>query len=374
MVQSKKSGGLAGVVVGDTAICTVGKAGIGLTYRGYGIDDLANQASFEEIAFLLIYGHLPNEQELKQFVQRLVKQQALPEALKVILENIPCNAHPMDVLRTACSALGTIEPETIDNDQYQVTERLLALLPGMLLYWYHFHHNNKRIDTRTGSASIAQHLLQLLHGKPPAEIYQRAIDVSFILYAEHEYNASTFAARVTTSTGTDIFSAFTSAIGTLRGNLHGGANEAAMALIEQFSSVTEAQQGTRELLAKRELVMGFGHRVYTTSDPRSNIIKTWAARLAEAVHNTVLYPVAEAIEAVMWQEKHLFPNLDFYSAIVYHLCGIPTMMFTPLFVMSRITGWAAHIFEQRVHNRLIRPTANYTGPEALVFKPLSKRT
>lgn len=374
MVQSKKSGGLAGVVVGDTAICTVGKTGIGLTYRGYGIDDLASQASFEEVAFLLIYGHLPNEQELKQFLQGLVKQQALPEALKVILENIPGNAHHMDVLRTACSALGTVEPETIDNDQYQVTERLLALLPGILLYWYHFHHSNKRIETRTGSASIAQHFLQLLHGKPPAEIYQRAIDVSFILYAEHEYNASTFAARVTTSTGADIFSAFTSAIGTLRGNLHGGANEAAMALIEQFSSITEAQQGIRELLAKRELIMGFGHRVYTTSDPRSNIIKTWAARLAEAVHNTVLNPVAEAIEAVMWQEKHLFPNLDFYSAIVYHLCGIPTMMFTPLFVMSRITGWAAHIFEQRVHNRLIRPTANYTGPEALVFKPLSKRT
>lgn len=374
-MSAKKQGGLAGVTAGQTAIATVGKAGLGLSYRGYSINDLAEYASFEEVAYLLIYGALPSVHQLEAYKQKLKNLRALPDSLKVVLELIPAETHPMDVLRTGCSFLGTIEPEgaSAGLSAQHIADRLLGVFPSILLYWFHFHNNAKRIDTVTPTDSIAGHFLYLLTGKQPDELQQKAIDVSLILYAEHEFNASTFAARVTTATGSDFYSAICSAIGALRGDLHGGANEKAMELIERFNDPKAAEQGIQQLLKEKKLIMGFGHRVYTQSDPRSDIIKKWSRRLADAVGDLVVYPVSECIEKIMWDEKKLFPNLDFYSASVYHFCSIPTPMFTPLFVFSRTAGWAAHILEQRENNKLIRPDAEYIGPEARPFKPVEQR-
>jgi 2-methylcitrate synthase len=372
-MSSNKTGGLAGIVVGDTAISTVGKEGLDLNYRGYSIHDLAEQATFEEVAHLLIHGDLPNQSELQAYQEKLMMLRDLPAPLKLVLESIPASTHPMDVLRTGISMLGTLEPESAQYGQQDIADRLIASTPSMLLYWHHFHTHGKRIKTRTDEESIAGHFLHLLHEKKPEPEHERAMDVSLILYAEHEFNASTFAARVTTSTQSDFYSAIVSGIGTLRGPLHGGANEAAMDLIAKFKTAEEAEHGIRVLLAEKAKIMGFGHRVYKISDPRSDIIKEWSKKLAAKAKDAHLYPVSERIEKIMWDEKRLFPNLDFYSASAYHFCGIPTDMFTPIFVMSRITGWSAHIMEQRKDNRLIRPDANYNGPMPRSFIPLAQR-
>jgi 2-methylcitrate synthase len=367
------SPGLEGVVAGVTAVSTVGKKGLGLAYRGYSIHDLAEQATFEEVAYLLIHGKLPNPGELARYRKRLVLLRDLPENLKKLLEQLPARAHPMDVLRSGCSALGAMEPEIADSGSHQVADRLLAIFPSMLLYWYHFAQSGRRIPTATDEVSLAGHFLALLQGKPPAELQRRAVDVSLILYAEHEFNASTFSARVTCSTLSDFHSAVTSAIGTLAGPLHGGANEEAMKLISRFDSPDEAEQGVLGMLAAREKIMGFGHRVYKQADPRSAVIKEWSARLCEASGDMRLYQISERIEKVMRREKNLYPNLDFYSASTYHLCGIPSAMFTPLFVFARIAGWSAHIIEQRSANKLFRPVAEYVGPEPRAYPPIGKR-
>jgi 2-methylcitrate synthase len=373
MSADKKPGGLAGIVAGETAISTVGKEGMGLTYRGYSIDELAERATFEEVAYLLIYGKLPNGNELSEYRQRLISLRGLPAALKTALELLPASTNPMDVLRSGCSVLGCLEPEGPGRDQYQVADRLLAAFPSMLLYWLHFSKTGKRIETQTDDPTMAAHFLHLLQGKPADDLHVRAMDASLILYAEHEFNASTFSTRITISTLSDFYSAITSGIGTLRGPLHGGANEEAMALIQKFKTPDEAEAGLMAMLAKKELIMGFGHRVYKISDPRSGVIKDWAKKLAGVMGDQRIYPISERIEAVMWREKKLFPNLDFYSAAAYYFCGIPTPLFTPLFVISRTSGWAAHIMEQRGNNRLIRPTAEYTGPAPRPFVPIDKR-
>ena len=372
-MQAKKAGGLAGVIAGETAICTVGTEGVGLTYRGYGIHDLAEHASFEEVAYLLVHGKLPTQSELEDYREALIGARGLPAGLKTVLEQLPGDAHPMDVLRTGCSALGTIEQETEDSVQSRIADRLVAILPSMLLYWYHFHKSGTRIDVETDDDTTAGHFLHLLHGSEADELQRRTVDVSLILYAEHEFNASTFAARVAAATLTDFYSAVSGAIGTLRGPLHGGANEAAMALIERFDSQDEAEAVVLEMLATKQLIMGFGHRVYTVSDPRSDIIKSWSRKLSEASGDMTLFDVSERVEEVMRREKRLFPNLDFFMASAYHLCGIPTPMFTPIFVMGRIAGWAAHVFEQRSDNRLIRPGAEYIGPEPTTYVPIGER-
>lgn len=368
-----KSGGLAGVSAGETALCTVGKEGAGLTYRGYDIYDLADHASFEEVAYLLLHGKLPDAQELEGFVERQKSLRGLPVELCRVLETIPGDSHPMDVLRTGVSLLGNLEPEGDFSRQGDVAERLLACLPSMLLYWHRWHADAVRIDPVTQDGSIAGHFLHLLHDAPPPESRRKALDTTLILYAEHEFNASTFAARVITATLSDFHSAITGAIGALRGPLHGGANEAAMELIEKFETPEEAAAGVAEMLARKEKIMGFGHRVYTTSDPRNSVNKKLSKRLSEEVGDTRLYAVSEAIEKLMWDEKKLFANADFYAATVYHFLGIPTYLFTPIFVCSRVTGWSAHIMEQRAKNRLIRPAADYVGPPLQEWQPIDRR-
>ncbi|CDZ79285.1 2-methylcitrate synthase [Legionella massiliensis] len=370
---NKSTGGLAGVVAGESAIATVGQEGKGLTYRGYSIDDLAAHATFEEVAYLLHYGSLPTKAELATYTAKLVSLRHLPETLKTVLKLIPKNTHPMDVLRTGCSMLGTLEPEESFSQQYKIADRLLALFPGMLCYWYAYHFQGKEISGESDEQTVGGHFLTLLHGKKPSKLETDMMNVSLILYAEHEFNASTFAARVTAGTLSDFYSAITSAIGTLRGPLHGGANEAAMELIEQFKSPDEAEHRLMDMLAAKAKIMGFGHRVYKDCDPRSDIIKAWSHKLGESRNELVLFNISERVEAVMRREKKLFPNLDFYSASAYHYCGIPTPLFTPIFVMSRVTGWSAHVFEQRADNRLIRPTSDYTGPEPRKFIPIAER-
>lgn len=373
MADKKKAGGLAGVVAGQSAVCTVGKEGVGLTYRGYSIEELAEQSTFEEVAYLLLRGELPSPGELKSYKKRLRSMQDLPGELRQTLELIPAGTHQMDVLRTGCSMMGTLEPEGEGRSQLDAADRCIASFGSMLAYWYHYHAHGKRIDTTTDDDTVAGHFLHLLHGKAPEDIMRRVLDISLILYAEHEFNASTFTTRVIIATLSDYYSAISGGIGALRGPLHGGANEAAMELIEKFTSPDNAEKGLMDMLDKKAKIMGFGHRVYRDRDPRSDVIKIWAKELAEQHGDKRLYPIAERIEEVMRREKQLFPNLDFYSAIAYHFCGVPTPMFTPLFVISRTSGWSAHIFEQRADNRLIRPTSDYIGPDVRPYVPIEQR-
>ncbi len=379
-MATTKSGGLAGVVAGQTAICTVGHAGNNLHYRGYSIFDLAEKSSFEEVAYLLIHEQLPNAQQLAQYKDKLAMLRGLPTEVTELLKKIPAQANPMDVLRTVCSFVGTLEPEGATRSGVEVADRLLALFPGALLYWYHYHLNGTEIALDISANSTAEYFLKLMHGpswdanSPLAKLMISTMDISLILYAEHEFNASTFAARVCAATLSDFYSAITAAIGTLRGPLHGGANEAAMMLIQQYHHPDVAEKGILQKLQDKALIMGFGHRVYTTSDPRSEVIKQQAKALSEALNDKTLFAVSERIEKIMWDEKKLFPNLDFYSASAYHFCGIPTSLFTPIFVISRLTGWAAHILEQRQHNKLIRPSAEYIGPSPIPYVALKDRS
>ncbi|MDY6816323.1 MAG: 2-methylcitrate synthase [Pseudomonadota bacterium] len=376
MAEAKKSGGagLRGQVAGETALCTVGKTGAGLTYRGYDITDLANNARFEEVAYLLLRGKLPNQQELDAYKKKLQSLRGLPEALKTVLEQIPKDAHPMDVMRTGCSMLGNLETEQDFSEQDDKIDRMLAVFPAIITYWYRFAHEGVRIETaNTESDSIGGVFLELLHGKKPNELHERVMNVSLILYAEHEFNASTFTARVCASTLSDIHSCVTGAIGSLRGPLHGGANEAAMELIQKFKTPDEAEEGLLGMLERKEKIMGFGHAIYKESDPRNAIIKRWSKKLAEETGDTVLYPVSVRCEEVMWREKKLFCNADFFHASAYHFMGIPTELFTPIFVMSRVSGWTAHVKEQRANNRIIRPSADYIGPEHQEWLPIEER-
>lgn len=365
--------GLRGQSVGSTAVCTVGKEGVGLTYRGYAIEDLAQNASFEEVAYLLIYGAFPNQEQLDAFKQRLQDKRQLPDPLKTALELIPASAHPMDVLRTGCSILGTLEPENSFSQQDAIAERLLASFPSMLLYWHHYSRRGEKIDTKTDAESHAGHFLTLLHGKKPDETMRRSLDVSQILYAEHEFNASTFACRVCAATLSDFYSCITSAISTLRGPLHGGANEAAMELVQRFRTREQARTGVIQMLEKKEKIMGFGHAVYKHSDPRNAIIKESARRLAPRAPDGYLFDIFDEVESVMREQKDLFANADFFSAAVYHFLGVPTPHFTPLFVMARTAGWTAHLKEQRANNKLIRPNADYVGPQPRPYVPIGQR-
>ncbi|EGQ7851743.1 bifunctional 2-methylcitrate synthase/citrate synthase [Vibrio vulnificus] len=366
--------GLRGQSAGSTALCTVGKTGTGLTYRGYDITDLANHAQFEEVAHLLLRGHLPTQQELDAYKTRLIGLRGLPAELKQALELIPASAHPMDVMRTGCSVLGNLEQETDFSQQLDATERMLALFPAIICYWYRFSHDGVRIDTQDQSQDcIGGYFLKMLTGKEPSELHKQVMHCSLILYAEHEFNASTFAARVCASTLSDIHSCVTAAIGTLRGPLHGGANEAAMEMIENWQTPEEAESNILRMLANKEKIMGFGHAIYRESDPRNALIKRWSQALSEAVGDTHLFAVSERVEAVMKREKDLFCNADFFHASAYHFMDIPTKLFTPIFVMSRLTGWTAHVFEQRANNRIIRPSADYIGPDHQDWVPIEQR-
>lgn len=373
MTAKKTNAGLRGQTAGQTAIATVGQEGHGLAYRGYEIQQLAEHAQFEEVAYLLLYGKLPTASELKAYKVRLKNLRGLPVALREVLERIPAGAHPMDVMRTGCSMLGTLEPETDFAQQQDIADRLLAVFPSIMCYWHRFVTDGTRIEVETDDESIAGHLLHMLQGRQPSALHERCMGASLILYAEHEFNASTFACRVCAATLSDIYSAVTAGIGTLRGPLHGGANEAAMALIEQFETPKQAREGVLGMLGRKDKIMGFGHAVYRESDPRSAVIKAWSKKLSDAVGDTRLFDVSEAIENVMRGEKRLFPNLDFYSASAYHLLGIATPLFTPIFVVSRITGWSSHIMEQRENNVLIRPSADYTGPVHADWTPIEAR-
>ena len=370
---TNKSTGLRGQVAGETELCTVGQTGTGLTYRGYEITDLAENAEFEEIAFLLLKGYLPNLNELSDYKLKLKKLRDLPQSLKTALEEIPPGSHPMDVMRTGCSMLGCLETEMNFSEEDGKIERMLALFPSIISYWYRFSHDNVRIDTLTDDDNIGSHFLNLLHDRKPSELHSKVMNVSLILYAEHEFNASTFAARVCASTLSDIHSCITAAIGTLRGPLHGGANEAAMELIEKFKNPDEAEREILGMLQRKEKIMGFGHAVYKESDPRNNVIKKWSEKLSKEFNDETLYPVSVRCEEVMWREKKLFCNADFFHASAYHFMGVPTKLFTPIFVMSRVAGWAAHIKEQRANNRIIRPSAEYTGPETRKFVKIENR-
>ena len=374
MIEKELGGsGLRGQVAGETALCTVGKTGSGLTYRGYDISDLAEHSSFEEVCYLLLYGSLPSAQQLHDYRHRLLSLRSLPDQLVETLERIPASSHPMDVLRTGVSLLGNLEPESDHSRQRDVADRLIAACPSIINYWYRFSHEGVRVDFDVDVDSLAEHFLTLILGKKPSTTLIRAMDVSLILYAEHEFNASTFTARVCASTLSDMHSCVTGAIGSLRGPLHGGANEEAMELISRFATPQEASKEVLEMLDRKELIMGFGHAIYRVSDPRNVIVKKWAEKLAEEAGDTLLYPISCEIERIMWDSKQLFANADFFHACAYHFMGIPTRLFTPIFVCSRLSGWASHVMEQRLNNRIIRPSAEYVGEEARPYVPIDQR-